>query len=243
MIEIINPYGFIYITTNLINGKKYIGQKKIDNSSRWKSYLGSGSYFMNSVKKYGEENFSREIIAIAYSLDELNDLETKFIYYHDAVISDDYYNRMEGGKVISALNRVNSVKVICIDNGKIFDSLVDASIYAGCSVTKIKSTFKKVHTSKYGKEELIFRLLKNLNKEDTLCSICGKPTKKTRRKRSLCKSCEKGVIKIKCRVCGNTFEKTKQRQRLCVKCSEDIKKRKSKARKVKYNKIHRKIDK
>lgn len=28
MKEIINPYGFIYITTNMINGKRYIGQRK-----------------------------------------------------------------------------------------------------------------------------------------------------------------------------------------------------------------------
>ncbi|WP_373854704.1 hypothetical protein [Clostridium arbusti] len=28
--EIENPYGFIYITTNMVNGKKYIGQKMFD---------------------------------------------------------------------------------------------------------------------------------------------------------------------------------------------------------------------
>ena len=35
------PYGFIYLTTNHFNDKKYIGQKKFD--SNWKNYFGSGN--------------------------------------------------------------------------------------------------------------------------------------------------------------------------------------------------------
>ena len=35
-------YGFIYITTNHVNGRQYIGQKKYDKSGKWKKYLGSG---------------------------------------------------------------------------------------------------------------------------------------------------------------------------------------------------------
>ena len=27
-VEIVDPYGFIYVTTNMINGKKFIGQRK-----------------------------------------------------------------------------------------------------------------------------------------------------------------------------------------------------------------------
>lgn len=51
---------FVYITTNLINGKQYIGSHSTNNSND--GYIGSGKYFLRSVKKYGKENFKREII-------------------------------------------------------------------------------------------------------------------------------------------------------------------------------------
>jgi len=68
--QIINPYGFIYITTNMINGKRYIGQKIF--SGKWKSYLGSGVVLLKAIKKYGRQNFNRNIVDIAYSFDELD---------------------------------------------------------------------------------------------------------------------------------------------------------------------------
>ncbi|HEY5563426.1 MAG TPA: NUMOD3 domain-containing DNA-binding protein [Clostridiaceae bacterium] len=88
-------YGFIYITMNIINNKKYIGQKMFDRNL--KGYLGSGKILKQAVKKYGKENFSREIIAIADSKEELNTLEINFIKEHNAVNSDDYYNISFGG--------------------------------------------------------------------------------------------------------------------------------------------------
>ncbi|MCR1933536.1 NUMOD3 domain-containing DNA-binding protein [Clostridium tepidum] len=96
MKEIINPYGFIYITTNMINGKRYIGQKKF--REKWQLYLGSGVALKNAIKKYGRENFNRDIVDIAYSSDELNDLEIKWIENYKAYESDDFYNIADGGK-------------------------------------------------------------------------------------------------------------------------------------------------
>lgn len=90
-------YGFIYITTNMVNGKKYIGQKKIDNEGKYKKYLGSGQTLKKALKKYGKDNFEREIVAFAYSKDELNNLEIDFINYHNATHSDNYYNIAYGG--------------------------------------------------------------------------------------------------------------------------------------------------
>lgn len=102
-------YGFIYITTNLINGKKYIGQKMF--RKEWKTYLGSGVSLKLSFKKYGKEKFLREIIAIVYSKDELNEIEIKFIKEYNAVKSKLYYNIAEGGKVGSTIAGLSEEKL------------------------------------------------------------------------------------------------------------------------------------
>lgn len=90
-------YGFIYITTNHINGKKYIGQKKYDKYNHWKTYLGSGILLSRAINKYGRENFSKEIIEECETRDKLNAREKYWIFYHDAVNSDKFYNLASGG--------------------------------------------------------------------------------------------------------------------------------------------------
>lgn len=97
--EIIDSYGFIYITTNMINGTRYIGQRKFDaQKGKWQEYLGSGVSLKRALKKYGRENFIKEIVAIAYSKKELDYLEIEFIKNHNAVKSSVYYNIAKGGK-------------------------------------------------------------------------------------------------------------------------------------------------
>lgn len=92
-------YGFIYVTTNLINGKMYVGQKKVSKKdSHWKTYLGSGTALKNSIKKYGKENFDRKIIDIAFNKNELNWLEYFYTKRFDCVDRDIWYNIIYGGK-------------------------------------------------------------------------------------------------------------------------------------------------
>ena len=50
----------IYKTTNSINGKIYIGKHSTEDPND--SYMGSGVAFENAVKKYGKENFVKEIL-------------------------------------------------------------------------------------------------------------------------------------------------------------------------------------
>ena len=48
----------IYLTTNLVNNKKYIGVDTKNN----KYYFGSGTIIKQALKKYGKNNFTKEIL-------------------------------------------------------------------------------------------------------------------------------------------------------------------------------------
>lgn len=88
-------YGYIYETTNNVNGKKYIG-KRVSNIYD-KYYLGSGLLLQKALDKYGRENFSQIILEECYSNDELNACEKKWIKTRNDTSSPDYYNIAEGG--------------------------------------------------------------------------------------------------------------------------------------------------
>lgn len=87
-------YGFIYLTTNLISEKKYIGMHKGVASD---NYLGSGKLLIRAIKKYGKENFSREILAYAKDKEELGKLEKHYIELYNATLNSNFYNIHPGG--------------------------------------------------------------------------------------------------------------------------------------------------
>lgn len=83
----------VYITTNLINGKRYIGF----DTNNDPNYLGSGILIKQSIKKYGKSNFKKEILEICESKEQLLDREKYWIEFYNADESDDFYNIHEGG--------------------------------------------------------------------------------------------------------------------------------------------------
>lgn len=92
--------GYIYKITNLINGKIYIGQhKKNDNSLSEldTTYWASGVKINNAFKKYGYENFTREILCWCDSSEELNNKEIFFIDSYNATDNSIGYNIAAGG--------------------------------------------------------------------------------------------------------------------------------------------------
>lgn len=84
-------FGFIYITTNIVNGRRYIGQCRY-NKVGWRSYLGSGTYLKRALKKYGRDMFVRETIAEAATREELTKLENHYLTEFNAAADPNWYN-------------------------------------------------------------------------------------------------------------------------------------------------------
>ena len=86
--------GFVYLTTNLLTGKKYIGKRQ----TTWAkysidSYFGSNKDLKKDIKEYGSNNFQRVILEYANTKDELAELEKKYLLEHNAIEDPNYYNK------------------------------------------------------------------------------------------------------------------------------------------------------
>ena len=85
---------YIYLTTNNINGMKYIGKHygELDDT-----YLGSGKLLKQDILKYGKENFTKSILYVSENDIENSEKEKQFIALYNAVSNPLFYNIHEGG--------------------------------------------------------------------------------------------------------------------------------------------------
>ena len=108
--------GFVYLITNNITGKKYIGKKlakfkkttykvvKLKNGNKkrkkirskvdsdWQLYYGSNEQLKQDIEKLGNENFTREILYYCRSKAECSYIEAREQFNHRVLESDDWYN-------------------------------------------------------------------------------------------------------------------------------------------------------
>lgn len=116
--------GFVYLITNLADGRRYIGKKlakfaktsiktvtlksgekkkkrvktKVD--SDWRTYWSSSIELQNDVKALGEVNFTREIIHFCQTKGECSYLEMKEQIINEVLLQPDkWYNAFVGGKI------------------------------------------------------------------------------------------------------------------------------------------------
>jgi hypothetical protein len=108
--------GYVYLITNLISGRQYIGKKlakfskttyktitlkngkkkkkkirsKID--SDWQEYYGSSVELTKDITQIGVENFTREILYYCKSKAETSYIEAREQFDRKVLESDDYYN-------------------------------------------------------------------------------------------------------------------------------------------------------
>ena len=87
---------YIYKTTNLENGKIYVGQSKFDPDEN-PEYLGSGYIILKAIELYGKEGFKKEILEECDDIDTLCERERYWIKRLNARDREVGYNICEGG--------------------------------------------------------------------------------------------------------------------------------------------------
>ena len=111
--------GFVYIITNINNGRKYVGKKNFWKpkilpktkkrkrrvrtrvESDWRDYFGSNEELRILVEDKGSKNFKREIIRLCKTKGEMSYFEMKEQFERDVLFNKDYYNEFIGGKIHS----------------------------------------------------------------------------------------------------------------------------------------------
>ena len=88
---------YVYIITNKLNNKKYIGLSINKNQSFRDTYYGSGKLVKQAIKKYGKENFIKEIIKEFDNEHDCRSYERLLIKDYNAVDDPMFYNLAPGG--------------------------------------------------------------------------------------------------------------------------------------------------
>lgn len=102
---------FVYMHTNKINGKKYVGISK-DYKKRWRGGSGyrSQKKFHSAILKYGWQNFKHQILEKNLTLEEAYKKEIEYIKEYDSIYNG--YNISSGGQsdVYTNTNGTKSIR-------------------------------------------------------------------------------------------------------------------------------------
>jgi len=91
-------FGFVYLITNKLNSRQYIGRKyfwsfrtpkgkkrKVKSESDWKNYYGSCPELKEDVEKFGRETFVRVILSLHKTKGKTNFEETRRLFHHNVL--------------------------------------------------------------------------------------------------------------------------------------------------------------
>jgi group I intron endonuclease len=169
-------FNYVYITTNILNGKQYVGSHSTNTVDD--GYLGSGRYFLKALKKEGKENFKREILQECADILEARELEGSYIEKYNTLCPNGYNLSPKGGIGFKGANHSEHTKKKQSkwQKGKTYEELYGPEKAAkmkekqrqrklGTTTKRKGKGFKKEFIEKYGKEEGLKRFEEFIEKQ------------------------------------------------------------------------------
>ena len=149
---------YIYLITNTINGKKYVGKCERPTHKTTK-YMGSGTYIKSAIKKYGIEFFTKEILEENLSKELICERERYWIQKLNTQ-SEFGYNLTEGGDGLTNPS-ADVRKRISEKNKKLVGNL--SSRYGTKLTDEHKESLRVFNTGKIISEETKQKISKSLS--------------------------------------------------------------------------------
>ena len=110
-------YNFVYLITNIIDGKQYIGDHSTNNENLDKYYLGSGRpYLTNAFHAHGKKNFKRVILEFFPSKDEAFKAQEKYIQKYNTLAPNGYNISPKGGHGVNGCMSEETKEKIRVKN-------------------------------------------------------------------------------------------------------------------------------
>lgn len=157
----------IYVHTNLLTGRSYVGQTTKKPEYRW-GKNGNGyknQRFYKYIEYYGWDNFSHEILEVVYSQEEADEKEKYYIEKYECITEG--YNCIDGGVFATTKSKM----VEC--EGIVFDSIAKCAEYYGVNKSYLNKCLNgKVPMSKLWND----RNLRYFGDTDTLYEITSAET-------------------------------------------------------------------
>lgn len=110
----------VYMHTNKINGKKYIGITQQSVEQRWRNGRGyKTQVFYNAIKKYGWNNFSHDVLFDGLTKEEAEQKEIELIAFYKSDNKNFGYNVSHGGNCSGTMLEETKRKISEANKGKI----------------------------------------------------------------------------------------------------------------------------